>query len=138
MLLLLLLFSASLTLSRKARSVPRRPSFYLHYRFSSHFQTNCYTHVHLIVSHHLHLHTWFSSRLPYYSEHTIRTCHPSQDKNFRTVLDTASPHPPIPSHMHHLVHSQFPSILPPKHLSDPPLSSHLHYYCLSLASLLSL
>lgn len=46
--------------------------------------------------------------------------------------------PPIPSHMHHLVHYQFPSILHPKLLPDPPLSPHLHYYCLSLASLLSL
>lgn len=86
-----------LTLFRKTRSVPWRPSCYLHCRCSSHFQTNCYRHVHRIVSHHLHFGPGSLPDFHYHSEHTIYTCRPSQqDRHFRIVLDTASPHPPIP------------------------------------------
>lgn len=137
MLLLLLPFSASLTLSRKARSVPRTLSCYLHYRCSSHLQTNCYRHGHLIVSHHLH---FIPGSLPDFhiignipSAPAVQANKTETSELFWTLPLLTHPFPHTCT-----IHYQFPSTLPPKHLSDPPLSPHLHYYCLSLPSFLSL
>lgn len=131
-----LLLHFSDTLSRKACSLSWKPSFGLHRRFPSMFQTNFYGHIPLDVSqvaHRLHLRIWFSSRLLYYSEQATTTCHLRNmveiSESFWT-LPTCH-HPPLPSYIQHLMHYQSLQF----YLLDISqiqflLFFHPHYHCL--------